>query len=287
MTEVWEIDFYSRPILDEQGKKLWEVLICNTDRTFEFARYCAGSEANARWLQEALGAAIALWQSQFKLGDGAKPEKIRFFRRPMTAILTRACDGIGIPAQQSRRAYAMVQWLSERSQSIYPAHPGYQPNMAPPPKFEPAPALPLPDALKGDGWSFVTLKFADFAEMNDWDITFRDGIPLELLKLDPDVAVPGLVIFSRRAVPLAGWMSGLEVASLFYEAKPTPRLLLETGLSDRWVVAPLGKPELQTEAADFEQAKELAQKVHFLAVQAGPKEESFAGFWLLQTLDLD
>lgn len=287
MTEVWEIDFYSRPILDEQGKKLWEVLICNTDRTFEFARYCAGSEANARWLQTALGEAIALWQSQFKLTDAAKPEKIRFFRRPMTAILTRACDGIGIPAQQSRRAYAMVQWLSERSQTAYPEHPGYQPNMTPPPKFEPAPALPLPDALKGDGWSFVSLKFADLAEMNGWDITFRDGIPLELLKLDPDVAVPGLVIFSRRAVPLAGWMSGLEVASLFYEAKPTPRLLLETGLSDRWVVAPLGKPDLQKEATDFEQAKQRSQQVHFLAVQAGPKEESFAGFWLLQTLDLD
>jgi hypothetical protein len=287
MTEVWEIDFYSRPILDEQGKKLWEVLICNTDRTFEFARYCAGSEANARWLQTALGEAIALWQSQFKLGDVAKPEKIRFFRRPMTAILTRACEGIGIPAQQSRRAYAMVQWLSERSQTAYPEHPGYQPNMTPPPKFEPAPALPLPDALKGDGWSFVSLKFADLAEMNGWDITFRDGIPLELLKLDPDVAVPGLVIFSRRAVPLAGWMSGLEVASLFYEAKPTPRLLLETGLSDRWVVAPLGKADLQKEATDFEQAKQRSQQVHFLAVQAGPKEESFAGFWLLQTLDLD
>jgi hypothetical protein len=287
MTEVWEIDFYSRPILDEQGKKLWEVLICNTDRTFEFARYCAGSEANARWLQATLGEAIALWQSQFKLSNAIKPEKIRFFRRPMTAILTRACDGIGIPAQQSRRAYAMVQWLSERSQTVYSEHPGYQPNMTPPPKFEPAPALPLPDALKGDGWSFVSLKFADLAEMNGWDITFRDGIPLELLKLDPDVAVPGLVIFSKRAVPLAGWMSGLEVASLFYEAKPTPRLLLETGLSDRWVVAPLGKPALQKEATDFEQTKQLSQQVHFLAVQTNPKEESFAGFWLLQTLDLD
>ena len=96
-----------------------------------------------------------------------------------------------------------------------------------------------------------------------------------------------LVIFSRRAVPLAGWMSGLEVASLLYEAKPVPRLLLETGLNDRWVVAPLAKPNLQKEATDFEQTKAAAQQVHFLAIQTGPKEESFAGFWLLQTLDLD
>jgi RNA-binding protein Tab2/Atab2 len=287
MTEVWEIDFYSRPILDEQGKKLWEVLICNADRTFDFARYCAGSEANARWLQEALTEAIAIWQNQFNLGDTARPEKIRFFRRPMTAILTRACDGMGIPAQQSRRAYALVQWLKERSESVYPEHPGYQANMTPPPKFEPAPALPLPDALTGDGWAFVTLKFADLTEMQDWDITFRDGIPLELLNLDPETAVPGLVVFSKRAVPLAGWMSGLEVASLLYDATPMPRLLLETGLNDRWIVAPLGKANLQKEAADFEQTKAAAQQVHFLAIQSGPTDESFAGFWLLQTLDLD
>lgn len=287
MADIWEIDFYSRPILDEQGKKLWEVLICNAERTFEFARYCAGSEANARWLQEALAAAIALWQTQFKLSDTAKPEKIRFFRRPMTAILTRACEGMSIPAQPSRRAYAMVQWLQERSQSVYPQHPGYQPLMAPPPKFEPAPALPLPDALVGDGWSFVSLKFADLAELNDWDITFRDGIPLELLKLPPETVVSGLVIFSRRAVPLAGWMSGLEVASLLYEAEPVPRLLLETGLNDRWIIASLSKAALQKEAANFERAKQAAQQVHFLAVQSGPKEDSFAGFWLLQTLDID
>jgi RNA-binding protein Tab2/Atab2 len=287
MVDIWEIDFYSRPILDEQGKKLWEVLICNAERTFEFARYCAGSEANARWLQEALGEAIALWQSQFKLSDSAKPEKIRFFRRPMTAILTRACEGMGIPAQPSRRAYAIVQWLQARSQSVYPEHPGYQPLMAPPPKFEPAPPLPLPEALVGDGWSFVSLKFADLAEMNEWDITFRDGIPLELLNLSPDAIVPGLVIFSKRAAPLAGWMSGLEVAAIFYEAEPAPRLLLETGLNDRWIVAPLRKADLQKEATDFEQAKQDAQQVHFLAVQSGAKATSFEGFWLLQTLDLD
>ncbi len=27
----WEIDFYSRPILDENGKKRWELLITSTN----------------------------------------------------------------------------------------------------------------------------------------------------------------------------------------------------------------------------------------------------------------
>ena len=28
MGAVWELDFYSRPVLDEKNKKGWEVLIC-------------------------------------------------------------------------------------------------------------------------------------------------------------------------------------------------------------------------------------------------------------------
>jgi RNA-binding protein Tab2/Atab2 len=286
MTETWEIDFYSRPILDEQGKKLWEILICNAARTFEFSRFCAGAEANARWLQDTLSEAIAAWQALFDLAPDAKPEKIRFFRRPMTAIITRACEALGIPSQQSRRAFALVQLFQERSQTVYPKHPGFQPLMPSPPAFEPMTAQQLPDALKGDGWSFVSLSLDALTDINEWDVTFRDSIPLELLALPPETVIPGLVIFSKRAVPLAGWMSGLEIAALEVETTPTPRLLLETGLSDRWILTPLNKAELQAEAAQFTTAKAAAQNVHFLAIQADPKDESFAGFWLLQTLEL-
>ncbi|MEB3214919.1 MAG: Tab2/Atab2 family RNA-binding protein, partial [Nostocales cyanobacterium 94392] len=30
MGNIWELDYYSRPILDENNKKIWEVLICET-----------------------------------------------------------------------------------------------------------------------------------------------------------------------------------------------------------------------------------------------------------------
>ena len=37
---VWELDFYSRPVLDEEGKKLWEVLICESPNSIKrVARY--------------------------------------------------------------------------------------------------------------------------------------------------------------------------------------------------------------------------------------------------------
>ncbi len=285
MAEIWEIDFYSRPILDEQGKKLWEILVCNGSRTFEFARFCAGSQANARWLQDTLSEAITAWQERFDLDANAKPEKIRFFRRPMTAIITRACEALSIPSLQSRRAFALVQWLQERTQTVYPKHPGYQPLIAPPPAFEPLAPQQLPDALMGEGWSFVSLSLESLKDLDEWDVTFREGISLEILNLDPGTIVPGLVIFSQRAVPLAGWMSGLELAAVDIETEP-PRLLLETGLAERWILAPLNSPKRLQEAADFKSAKLVAQNLHFLAVQSDPQVESFAGFWLLQTLDL-
>ncbi|MDA0867424.1 MAG: Tab2/Atab2 family RNA-binding protein, partial [Cyanobacteria bacterium] len=35
MVTIWELDFYSRPILDENNKKRWEVLITEGTQTVE------------------------------------------------------------------------------------------------------------------------------------------------------------------------------------------------------------------------------------------------------------
>lgn len=45
--EVWELDFCSRPILDERGKKVWELIICDPQRTFEFAQYVPNNKINS------------------------------------------------------------------------------------------------------------------------------------------------------------------------------------------------------------------------------------------------
>jgi hypothetical protein len=284
MTNVWEIDFYSRPILDEQQKKIWELLVCDAQRTFEYTQQCSGAEANARWLQEALMEAMAHWRQSQGLMADAQPEKIRFFRRQMGSIITRACKALEIPAQASRRTFAVYQWLQERSLAVYPQHPGYQPLMAPPPQFDRSAAQPLPDALMGQSWSLATLPLHAFAEMQDWDIGFNDPFPLELVALPKDAVIPGLLIFSERAFPLAGWMSGLELAFLKFEEKPTPQLLLETGLAERWILANLKDLQLRAEVEAFERTKQAAQQVHFLAIQSSPDAEDFAGFWLLQEL---
>ena len=93
MTSHLELDFYSRPILDENEKKLWEVLICDGDRTVEYTEFCQGSEANARWLAAVLERAL----DQFRQQDSAfiVPDTVRFFRRPMSTIISRACETMG------------------------------------------------------------------------------------------------------------------------------------------------------------------------------------------------
>ena len=65
----WEIDFYSRPILDENGKKRWELLITNSNdfkdkQTFKWEKICPASTVNSIWLKDALEEAIDAAYSQ-------------------------------------------------------------------------------------------------------------------------------------------------------------------------------------------------------------------------------
>ncbi|MEH2191366.1 MAG: Tab2/Atab2 family RNA-binding protein [Nostoc sp.] len=286
MGSIWEIDFYSRPILDDNQKKIWEVLVCESpldistkpDSLFRYAQYCPSNQVNSGWLRTALQEAINQ--------AGKAPIKIRFFRRQMNNMITKACQDIGIPAQPSRRTLVLNQWLEQRMEEVYPQEPGYQGGTNPSVRLEKPLPQRLPDALEGQQWVFVTLDAADFADMPEWEIGFSEAFPLELAKVSPEARIPGILIFSPRALPLAGWMSGLELAFLRFDTSEEARLLLETGVNESWIVANLKKPQLLTEAKGFEEAKQKANGVHFIGVQSDPKAQSFAGFWLLQEVNL-
>ena len=284
---VWELDFYSRPVLDENGKKLWEVLICESpnsierspDSLFKYARYCSNKSVNSLWLKEAIEQAIAEAKTA--------PKKIRFFRRQMNNMIVKACEDAGVTPLPSRRTYALKSWIEERNRDVYPQEEGFDLKTANAAsvKYPPLNAIPLPDAVKGDRgdkWIFVSLAAADFNEMKDWDIAFEESFALSLLDIKPDTAIPGLIIYSPRATPLAAWMSGLEMGYLQLEKSVRPQLRLETGLSDSWTLINLTNKEIVKQAEDFDRAKQRANGVHFLAVQSSPDSESFAGFWLLK-----
>lgn len=205
----------------------------------------------------------------------------------MNNMIVKACEDAGINPVPSRRTYALNQWLAQRMIDVYPQAEGFDLRTANATsvQYPPLNAIPLPDAVKGDRgdkWTFVSLSAADFDDMQDWEIAFQESFALSLLDIKAETAIPGLIIYSPRATPLAAWMSGLEMGYLQLEKSVRPQLRLETGLSDSWTLINLTNQEIVKQAEDFENAKQKANGVHFLAVQSSPNVESFAGFWLLK-----
>ena len=280
MGSVWELDFYSRPILDDNQKKRWEVLICdgaqsiNDSSSLRYSKFLSNQQVNSIELKEALKEAMEQ--------AGESPSRVRFFRYQMQNMIKRACDELGLPTRLSRRALTLQNWLDDRQKNFYPEQPGYQAGKSSSSLQPVEVARPLPDALLGQKWAMVSLPAQAFIEMPEWDIGFSEAFPFDLAGIAPDTMVPGILIFSERALPLAGWMSGLELGYLDVQLGKVSQLLLETGSNDTWIMAGLNRPELKQEAERFMKAKEQANQVHFVAVQDKPESESFAGFWLMQ-----
>ena len=62
-TSDWELDFYSRPIIEKNGKKRWELIISSsksfeTEKIFLWNKVCPANEVNSIWLTKALNEAL-------------------------------------------------------------------------------------------------------------------------------------------------------------------------------------------------------------------------------------
>jgi len=282
----WELDYYSRPIVEADGKKRWELLICSTPdpslveavEPFRWARSCPAGSVNSLWLREALQEALDAAADQ---GLG-RPRRLRCWRASMRTMVQRAAEGLGLELVPSRRCYALVEWLREREASVYPAEEGYLCGpLAPlPAPIRPIP-VPLPEAVRGDRWSWVSLPAATLAEAPEWQTGFASLLPLPE-GIDPQAPVTGLRLISRsRALAISGWLAGLEPVRLEIDGE---QLVLEAALEDRWLVAMLSTEEAAAAAAAFALAREQAGGLQFIAVQSDENAPGFEGFWLLRDL---
>jgi hypothetical protein len=284
----WELDYYSRPILEPDGKKRWELLICSTPQvqtpdqpsgaTFRWVQACPASSVNSIWLKEALEQALAAAAAQ---GFGP-PRRLRCWRASMRTMVQRAAEGLGLELVPSRRTYALVTWLQERERDIYPQESGYMAGpLAPPPQPIRPIAVPLPEAARGESWAWATLPVGALAGAATWELGFSGLVPLPP-DLSPEVPVPGIRLFSAsRALALAGWLAGLEPVRLEISGQ---QLVLEAGLEDRWLLSDLPADEAKAAAAAFAAARQQAGGLQFLAVQAREDDQRFEGFWLLRDL---
>ena len=280
----WELDYYSRPILEEDGKKRWELLICsspnaeNPGRAFQWVLKCPASSVNSQWLKSALEQAL----EQADAEGFDPPRKIRCWRSSMRTMVQRASEQLGLELVPSRRCYALVEWLQEREATVYPEEEGYMAGpLAPPPQPIQPVAVPLPEAARGDSWSWASLPIGALREAMTWDTSFAGLVPLPESP-DDELMVSGLRLFSAsRSLAIAGWVSGLEPVRLEVCGQ---QLVLEAGQEDRWLLGQLESDEAEAAAAAFLASRGQAGGVQFLAIQSSPDQPGFDGFWILRDL---
>jgi hypothetical protein len=302
----WELDFYSRPILEADGRKRWELLICSSpdpsgrptdplgapsdpllsppsasaapEACFRWQLTCPAESVNSIWLRQGIEAALAAAAEQ----GWARPRRLRCWRGSMRTMVQRAAEGLGLELVPSRRCYQLVEWLQQRQRDVYPLEPGYLAGpLAPPPQPIRPVAVPLPEAVRGHSWDWATLPVAALREACEWEIGFSGLMPLPR-HLAADTPVPGIRLFGRaRALAIAGWLAGLEPVRLEIEAN---RLVLEAGLEDRWLLANLTADEAEAAALAFAAARDQAAGMQFITVLSDPSAERLEGFWLLRDL---
>jgi hypothetical protein len=280
----WELDYYSRPILEPDGKKRWELLICSTPgpsaegSAFRFALNCSASSVNSQWLKQSLEQAI----EQAVAEGHAPPRKLRCWRASMRTMVQRAAEQLSLELIPSRRCYALVEWLQERQLQVYPAEEGYMAGpLAPAPLPIQPVAVPLPEAARGDRWSWASLPLGALREAPEWEVSFAGLVPLAASGSD-EVMVSGLRLFSAtRSLAIAGWIAGLEPVRLEVSGQ---QLVLEAGLEDRWLLGNLEAEEAEAATQAFRAAREQAGGVQFLAVQSSENQNGFDGFWVLRDL---
>eukprot|EP00171_Calliarthron_tuberculosum_P017681 IDg17681t1 len=210
-SDIWELDFYSRPVIGLDGKKLWELIITDTTGAFEHVEAIPNSLVNSRDLKKRISAVIE--------DAPTRPTIIRFFRMQMRNMISIALADLNIQVRPSRRTYALQQAIRYREANVYPGMPGFQPSLLAQPATFLGPDLALtrrlPDALRCDSFAFARFPLAQLEEF------FSESDPRdyfgEKCLVGPDVArdalIPGLVIRASRAAAIAGWMSGVELAA--------------------------------------------------------------------------
>ena len=117
----WELDFYSRPIIESNQKKRWELIICSTrsykaEDIFLWNKKCPANEVNSVWLIKALNEAI----SEAKKQGWEKPSIVRFWRSSMKSIIKKSLEALSIEALVSRRTYDLFDRIEFLEKEIYP-----------------------------------------------------------------------------------------------------------------------------------------------------------------------
>ncbi|KAG5189744.1 hypothetical protein JKP88DRAFT_197491 [Tribonema minus] len=274
ISDQWEMDVYSRPVVGKDGKKLWELLLCDSTGNFKHVERIPSNMVNSREVRKAVERIIE--------EAPLRPSTIRFFRNAMFNMINIALSEVDVTVRPCRTTYALYNWLEARERNVYPEMEGYTPTMTQGNFFDIRTPSRLPDALRGDKYAFVALPVSEFRKggsIDDSNIGLGRLCPIDP-EIPDDAMVQGLAVFTKRALPLATWLSGLEVAFMKADLKRR-ELVMECGISTQYLVARVTDDQ-RAEAQNFEAGKRSLGGLHFVAVQEDPDIDQVAGFWLLK-----
>lgn len=276
-TADWELDCYSRPVVVE-GKKLWEVLITDSEGKMRICEPLPSNRVNSRELRAVIEKAIE--------EADVKPGTIRFFRGAMFNMINIALSEIEVTARPSRATYALAQWLEERNREVYPKMEGYRANMAGggvASFLDIRTPVKLPDALRGEKYAFVSLPLAEFREGGGVDAS-TIGVG-RLCPIDPkfpsDAFVQGVVLLTARADALASWLAGTEICGFKCDLRKRI-MVMESDISTQFLVAKLDDTQ-RAEGIVYEEGKDALDGLHFVSVQKDENDDP-KGFWLLREI---
>jgi RNA-binding protein Tab2/Atab2 len=278
-TDQWELDCYSRPVVLENGKKLWEVLITDSNGSFRYVQQVPSNAVNSKQLRQIVDNVIEMVPT-------VKPNTIRFFRGAMFNMISIALQELPVTSKPSRCTFALSSWLEDRHENVYTKMVGYNKNMlqqsTSPSFLNVRTPIKLPDALRGEKYAFVALPVAEFlpgsGSVDETNIGVGRLCPLPT-GLAADSFVQGIVILTSRAKALASWLAGTEMVGI--QADLRKRILtMETDIDTQYLMAKLNDVQ-RIEAATFEEGKYNTAGLHFVSVQESDDTDP-AGFWLLR-----
>jgi len=282
----WELDFYSRPIIEKNGKKRWELIISSTKtyncpENFYWNKICPANNVNSIWLTNALEEALQDAQNK----GWSKPEKVRYWRSSMKSIIKKSLENLEIESLVSKRTYSLIERINFLEKEIYPKENGYVQGVLAP-SFTSQIAnepKPLPEAVRGDSLTFSELSIGELRTAQNWPIEFGDIFPLEE-SIDNNYQISGLRLFSEnRATALAAWFSSLEPVRLLIDKN---RLILEALEDDKWLVTDLPQSDAEDLQAKFISSRSTSFGYQFISIQSNPFIEKFSGFWILKDIEL-
>jgi len=271
--EIWEIDFFSKPVLNEKGKKLWELIIVNNKGTFEHVESVPNNLINSKELRKRINFVIE--------SAKVKPNTVKFFRTQMFNMINIALSELELNVRPSRKTRLLAEKLRERESSVYKKMEGFKPFLREMDNSQLLMKTPerMPDFLRGDSYIFATIEISSLKDVINQKPMFLE-IFQPSLPINQEYSMPGLIILSSRAKSLSSWLNSIELFGVICDIEKKD-LILECGLDTQYLFGKIKKDQYK-ESRVFEENKKKSKGLHFIAVQSNSSDQEIVAFWLLQ-----